>query len=268
MNNKYIIGESSMDDFTSWWEGHLPSYLLIYCREGEAHMLVQFEQYTIRKGTVIFISPDMFPAFESRSADFTVFYCLMNREFAENTLYGVPNPFYDCLFLNPTVDGGNEICKWIELLHHVAFDYASYQCHIRIIGNVIHNIYLVFFNLWQQQYGSKRIECQLNRPEQVCMKFYNLVFDHFREQRDTRYYADKLCITPNYLAMIVRHVCKESPKDAIDRQVLSEMKYMIKNTTLTAEQMAILLNFTNTSYMCRYFKKRTGMSISEYRAST
>lgn len=122
--------------------------------------------------------------------------------YADNTLYGIPNPFYDCLFLNPTVDGGDEMDRWIELLHHVASEYTSYQCQIRIIGNVIHNIDLVFFNL---------------------------VFDYFREQRDTCYYADKLCITPNYLAMIVRQVCKESPKEAIDRQVVSEMKYMKKN---------------------------------------
>jgi len=31
------------------------------------------------------------------------------------------------------------------------------------------------------------------------------------------------------------------------------------------EQMAVRLNFSDTSYMCRYFRKRTGMSISDYR---
>lgn len=43
------------------------------------------------------------------------------------------------------------------------------------------------------------------------------------------------------------------------------MKYMIKNTLMTAEQMAIHLHFPDTSYMCRYFKKRTGLSISQFR---
>lgn len=66
--------------------------------------------------------------------------------------------------------------------------------------------------------------------------------------------------------MIVRRVCKETPKEAINRQVVSEMKHLIKNTSLNADQIAIRLHFPNTSYMCRYFKKYTGMSISEYRA--
>lgn len=72
--------------------------------------------------------------------------------------------------------------------------------------------------------------------------------------------------SPNYLAIIVRQVCKESPKEAIDRQVVSEMKYLVKNTSLTAEQIALRLHFPDTSYVCRYFKKRTGMSISDYKA--
>ena len=77
------------------------------------------------------------------------------------------------------------------------------------------------------------------------------------------------CVSPppNYLAIIVRQVCKESPKEAIDRLVVAEIKYMIRHTTLTAGQMAIRQHFPDTSYMCRYFRKRTGMSISEYRKS-
>lgn len=265
MNENYIIGESTMDNFPSWWESHLPCYLLMYCREGEARMQVQFENLIIGKGSVILISPDMFPAFTSRSANFCISFCIMNREFAETSLYGIPNAFYDCLFLAPVIFGGQEMAMWFNTLKHVDCNYRSFQCHMKIVENVLHNIYLVMFNLWQQQYGNKQIERELKRPEQLCMKFYNLVFDNFTEHRETQFYANRLCITPNYLAIILRKVCKESPKEAIDRQVVSEIKHLIKNTTLTAEQMAIRLHFPDTSYMCRYFKKRTGMSISGFR---
>ncbi len=74
-------------------------------------------------------------------------------------------------------------------------------------------------------------------------------------------------LPPNYLAMIVRQVCKETLKDTINRQVLSEMKYIIRNTLMTAKQMALHLHFPDTPYMCRYFKKHIGVAISEYRKS-
>lgn len=268
MNEDYIMGESAMDNFTGWWKDKLPSYLLMCCTRGEAQILVQFERYHVRQGSMAFISPDMFPSFVSRSADFHIVYCLMSREFAENSLYGIPNALYDCLFLRPVVEGGQEMDRWMGLLCHTYRTYAGFSHQGKMMENLLHNIYLVFFNLWQQQYGSKRIEREQKRPEQLCMKFYNLVFDHFQEQRDTKFYADRLCITPNYLAMIVRQVCKESPKDAINRQVVSELKYMVKHTAMTAEEMAVRLHFPDTSYMCRYFKKHTGMAISEYRKSS
>lgn len=74
----------------------------------QAEMQMMFEKYTINKGHLIIITPDMFPAFTSRSADFRAFYCLMNRDFAEYTAYGVPNKFFDCQFSCPVIFGGQE----------------------------------------------------------------------------------------------------------------------------------------------------------------
>ena len=142
------------------------------------------------------VSPDMFPMFTSRSEDFSMFYCLMDREFAETTLYGVPNALYDCLFLQTVVDGGDDLKLWTGLLDHAYREYAGFQGQEKIIENILHNIYLVLFNLWQQQHGSMRVERELQRPEQLCMKFYNLVLDHFTECRAMKFYADRLYITP------------------------------------------------------------------------
>lgn len=151
-----LAGESDMGDFTAWWESHLPSYLIIYCRQGEAEMQMMFEKYAINKGHLTIITPDMFPAFTSRSADFRAFYCLMNRDFAEYTAYGVPNKFFDCQFSCPVIFGGQDLDSWTRLLEHAATQYDGYQCSKEIVKNIIHDIYLVYFNLWQQQYGDTK----------------------------------------------------------------------------------------------------------------
>lgn len=91
------------------------------------------------------------------------------------------------------------------------------------------------------------------------------LFDHFREHRNIAYYADILCITPNYLAMIVRKICNETPKQAIDRLITLEMKHLLRNTTLTIEQIADQLHFPDTSYMCRVFRRQIGVSPLKYR---
>lgn len=67
--------------------------------------------------------------------------------------------------------------------------------------------------------------------------------------------------------MIMRRVCKESPKEAIDRQVILEIKHLLKNSTLTAAQIALRLHFPDPSYLSRYFRKHTGTSITAYRTT-
>lgn len=189
----------------------------------------------------------------------------MKRNFAEETLYGISKTLYDNIYSSPIVNGGENVAIWFDTLKYISDNYSDYQYRLNIIENVVKNIYLVYLNLWQQQYENADVKLDYNRPEQLCMKFYDLIFDHFKEHRDTRFYAEQLCISQNYLAMITRQVCNESPKDAINRMVVLELKYQIKNTTLTAEQIASALNFPDASYMHRYFKKHTGKSISQYR---
>lgn len=259
-----IIGESDMKDFTSWWESHLPAYLIVYCLKGEAELKLQFKTYKFREGMLAIIPPDMFPAFSSMTEPFNTFYCLMNRDFAEKSFYDIPNGFYDSFYASPILPMGDAMSDWMKILGDIYTDHAN-MYHQSILSGLLHAFALDYYDKWIRFNGDQPVKDSRNPAEALCMKFYNLLFDHFREHRTTAYYANRLCITPNYLAMVTRQICGESPKQAIDRQVVLEMKYMLRNTAMTAEQMALHLHFPDTSYMCRFFRKQTGMSLSEYR---
>lgn len=46
---------------------------------------------------------------------------------------------------------------------------------------------------------------------------------------------------------------------------LSELKYKLIYTSKSIEQIAKELHFPDTSYMCRYFRRKTGRALDEYR---
>lgn len=259
-----LIGESDMSDFTLWWESHLPACIIIYCRSGEAELKLQFKSHRFRQGMVTFISPDMYPHFVSTTKDFKAFYCLMSRDFAEKSAYNVPNAFFDGLYAEPMLPVGTSMEVWMGLLGSVYADRAN-LCRQNILIDLLHAFTLDCYNKWKLQYGDRPLKEDRSPAEAICIRFYNLVFDHFKEHRNTAFYADKLCITPNYLAMVTRQICHESPKQVIDRQVTLEMKYILQHTEMTAEQIAHALHFPDTSYMCRFFRRQTGCSLSEYR---
>lgn len=54
-------------------------------------------------------------------------------------------------------------------------------------------------------------------------------------------------------------------KEYIDWQVVMAIKNYLTCTDLSIKCIAAQLNFDDSSYMCRFFKKQTGMSPVEYR---
>lgn len=101
MENQCVVGELDMSNFKLWWESHLPSYVILYCRRGEATLQLQFEEYRVSQGMMFVVSPDMFPSFHSRSEDLMMFYCLMSCDFAETSAYGCPPEFLRHLLYVP-----------------------------------------------------------------------------------------------------------------------------------------------------------------------
>lgn len=98
-------------------------------------------------------------------------------------------------------------------------------------------------------------------------EFVALVRDNFREEHSTGYYANRLCITPNYLNKIVQQSLGQSAKSYILDQQLAEACRLLHYTTLTVGDIANQLRFSSATYFVRIFSKYIGQTPLEYRKS-
>ena len=80
-----------------------------------------------------------------------------------------------------------------------------------------------------------------------------------------QYYARRLNITPFYLSQLTGTFFNHSPKSLINRRVIPEIKTLLRYSTLSVEQIADKLHFDDPSYLCRYFRRETGISLTTYR---
>lgn len=96
-------------------------------------------------------------------------------------------------------------------------------------------------------------------------RFMKLVDENFRTHHGTKYYADGLCITPNYLNEVVQQEMKISPKCYIQNKIVQEAKMLLSYTGLSVSEIADNLNFDNPSYFIRLFRKQTGFTPLQYR---
>ncbi|MBP3534514.1 MAG: AraC family transcriptional regulator [Muribaculaceae bacterium] len=98
-------------------------------------------------------------------------------------------------------------------------------------------------------------------------EFVRLVQKHFRLEHSVRFYANKLCISPKYLSLVVKESTGRSAAEIIDEFLLLEAKNLLRYSGKNIQQVAYELNFSNQSSFGKYFKHLTGMSPSEFQNS-
>ncbi len=96
-------------------------------------------------------------------------------------------------------------------------------------------------------------------------KFIQAVNAHLKEEHSVGYYADKLCITPNYLNEIVSSTLNISAKQYIRNKVMEEAKRLLIYTHLTIAEIAFELNFSTVSYFVRSFRQYAKETPLSYR---
>ncbi len=103
------------------------------------------------------------------------------------------------------------------------------------------------------------------RAQQLYLQFHRLVNDTHGAQRQVRWYAQQIHITPGYLHQICKQVDGRSPQEVINDIVLHEIQQRLLATDDSVKQIAFALHFGTESSFSKFFRKQTGMSPTEYR---
>lgn len=80
-----------------------------------------------------------------------------------------------------------------------------------------------------------------------------------------KYFADKICLSPNYFGDLVKKETGKSAKEYIQLKMLNMAKENLLDPNKTVTQIAYLLGFQYPQHFVRFFKKYEGMTPSQYR---
>ncbi len=149
---------------------------------------------------------------------------------------------------------------WLQQLMDAQHNGGRYR-HV-MLRNLLQTFFLKFATLLPARSVAV---AQVSRRERLAWNFWELVGERSTRQRDVQSYADALCITPFYLSQLTRECFDETPKALIDRQVVLEIKALLTYSELPIGRIAERLCFEDASYLCRYFRRHTGQSLTGYR---
>jgi len=96
-------------------------------------------------------------------------------------------------------------------------------------------------------------------------RFLELVNENFMTETSVEFYADKLCITSNYLNRIVRQTLGQSTKGYIQSRRIKEACHLLRYTSLPVADISERLGFETPSYFVRAFVKSIRQTPLQYR---
>ena len=241
-------------------------FLVAYHKAGSAILEIDMEKYDLSEpANIIRLLPGQIVAFNNTSPDFDVDVVIMSKSFVDNLLVFANGrvPFSFDKRLNAVVRiGGREkmASMFIKAIRHILDENAENPYKSKIVQHVMMAIFYSSENLSRTEVEKPRTNADILSKE-----FLALVKEHFREERQLKFYADKMCITPRYLSRVVKECTQFSAADWIERFVVLEARALLKSTNMTVQQISDELNFPSQTFFGKYFKRRGGLSPKEYR---
>ena len=244
----------------------MPDYRCGFIRRGWVRAKINLVEYTIRAGTLAFLTPGSITEPLEYSADFTLEGMAVSAELVHLAL----NNHLPRIFNGHKTDGrirvSEETCGIADRMLHLLFDVSHKARHD---NQIILNLIAAYLNFFDQQFAEAAEEAVgRNANERLLFeRFIYLVNNYSGREHHLDFYAGKMCITVRYLSTMIRKASGVTAKEWIDRSLVTQAKVMLSYSGRNVSQIADELNFPNASFFCKYFKRLTGCTPQQYRAA-
>ena len=232
--------------------------------QGTMDSQINLEERHLGKGMLEFYGVGTLFQLGDVSPDFRAFEVIFDSSYLGDLLGGDLNPLF---WLNatslcvPLDDEEQEHHRqMMHLLLHLSRNDGEQSPVARAMA-----ITLLRYTLLLFQRHSSHDNRPVSRQESIFHEFARLVTLSHGRQRRHSYYADQLHVSEHYLSLAVRHSSGITAKEWIDRVVVTEIKLQLVHSDHTITQIADSLDFPSDSFLCKFFRRHTGMSPLEFR---
>lgn len=243
-------------------------FLALLVTSGHGVASINFRKRALHKGCFTLLFYDSTFSIEHLSEHFTARYVACDYALVEEAVYKpLSLHFWDILYENPVFRTSTQqqalLCNWWQQVEWIEpMENKDYRREM--LKACIRNL-LMAADVEVMRNDGEKLYTGRNHAQMLLNRFYFLVATHCHEVRDVSYYANRLSITTTYLYKLCRKNVQLSPKEIIDKQVVTEIKTYLANSDTPIKSIATKLHFEDVSYLCRYFKRLTGMSPLDYR---
>lgn len=129
---------------------------------------------------------------------------------------------------------------------------------LNLVRSMVYFVYGLYDNSFTKLYT-------LSRSDELSGHFLALVEMHCHEHHSIDWYANELCLSPKYIANVVKQVTGRSAGDCITYNLIRQAKLLLLTTALPVQDIADRLGFQNQSHFGTFFRRSVGVSPKAFR---
>lgn len=242
-------------------------YHLVYFTNGAGQHTIDFKDYPIEPGCIYFMSPGQVHNFKFENdpdgyvINFsTTFFdqLLINSSIIDQ--FSSFNIFSESQMIKLKENVRVQVVAILEIILE-ELKFRKNQNQLMIGAHL-----LQLFILVNREVSLPDTLLQKNNYNFIVLKkFVDCVEEHFRDIHLPKDYAVLLSITPSYLNNVCKSTLDMSSGEIIRRRILLEAKRMLINFEFSIATISQELNFFDTSYFIKFFKKYTQSTPEAFR---
>ena len=262
------LGERSSRVFGSGEPFQLDQLHIGIIVSGEQDVTVNLRQHHLAKGSLLVATPESIMQENGRTEDFNMQVvhmsdALLHRLFGDQVPWFLAHRMSDVsvtpnepafMLLLTMLDG---LWQSVRLAESDSTDFTAFRDHI------LKAILSLLVSL--SQHDRRQRESHQPRNVIVFNRFLSLVAEHCDRQRTLDFYANRLCLSKQYLGSIIVDVSLRTAREWIDEAALQRIKVMLQHSSMPLGVISERMSFAEPSHLCRYFKRLTGITPGEYR---
>lgn len=154
-----------------------------------------------------------------------------------------------------------------DIIQKILSEYQNNDIYSRDIIRKYLDILLMKARQLYPESGSIPQNVVPSREWEIYGEFCELVQHHFLEIKSVQEYAERIHLSPKHLSETIKKVSGKSALEVIHQTQVNHARALLRQTHKTVSEIAFDLSFDNPEYFSVFFKRLTGESPSEFRAS-
>lgn len=274
MLNQDILFSDSLDELLCHYTQNDEPALIIYCTAGKLQIELNGEQRILQVHDMLLCqpkqiignymySPDMrcrATAIRKHALDDIVYVCVReDNKWWEKTQFVQKNPV---IHLN---ERQQELAQLFYRLSELYFGdgqtWNSEKVRLVFAQAAIYEM----LSWLESSIAEPQTAPKEGRQQIIFREFMQLAMEQAGHEREVRWYADRLSITPKYLSHICHATSGKAASELIEEITVREIKRLLRQTDLVTKEICTQMHFVSLSFFCKYVKQHLGVTANEYR---